>query len=119
VGGVIAFVEDARSPTGVRKVLRGFQRFAGVPGKTTDKERKQVFCYEGGVTGVDMVTVAFDEEQMDYVSAVNVPRAIKRVIQLLEEEPTNPQNNRSTARGRCEYAHRHRHTHLHLHVPSI
>jgi hypothetical protein len=46
VGGVIAFVEDMLSPTGVLKVIHGFQRFAGVPGKT-DKERKHVFCYEG------------------------------------------------------------------------
>jgi hypothetical protein len=43
VVGVIAFVEGTRYPTGVLKVLHGFQRFVGVPGKT-DEERKQVFC---------------------------------------------------------------------------
>jgi hypothetical protein len=37
VGGVIAFVEDTHSPTGVLKVLHGFQRFAGVP-KLTRRE---------------------------------------------------------------------------------
>jgi hypothetical protein len=88
VGGVTAFVADPHSPTGVLKVLHGFQRFAIVPGKT-DQERKQVFCYEGDVASVDMVTVAFDEEQLDYASAVNVPRTIDRAIQLLEEEPTH------------------------------
>jgi hypothetical protein len=89
VGGVVAFVRDTSSPAGILKVLHGFQRFPGVPGKM-DQERKQVFCYEGEVTGVDMVTVAFDEEQLDYVSAVNVPRTtIERVIQLLEEEPSH------------------------------
>jgi hypothetical protein len=36
-----------------------------------------------------MVTVAFDQEHLDYVSAVNVPLTIERVIQLLEEEPTH------------------------------
>jgi hypothetical protein len=36
-----------------------------------------------------MVTVAFDEDQLDCVSAVNVPRTIERIIQLLEEEPTH------------------------------
>jgi hypothetical protein len=88
VGEVIAFVEDMRSPTGVLKVLHGFQRFARVPGKP-DKERKQVSGYEGGVTVVDMATVAFDEEQLDYVSAVNVPRTIESIIQVFEEEPTH------------------------------
>jgi hypothetical protein len=88
VGGVVAFVEDSRSPTGVLKVLHGFQRFVGIPGRT-DKERKQVLCYEGGVTGVDLATVAFDEEQLDYVLAVNVHRAIEQVVQLLKEEPTH------------------------------
>jgi hypothetical protein len=62
--GVIACGEDKRSPTGVLKVLHGFHRFAGVPGKN-DKEGKQVLCYKGGVTGVGMVTVDFDEEQLD------------------------------------------------------
>jgi hypothetical protein len=88
VGGVVAFVRDTSSPAGILKVLHGFQRFPGVPGKT-DQERKQVFCYEGEVTGVDMVTVSFDEEQLDYVSAGNVPRTIERVIQLLEEDPAH------------------------------
>jgi hypothetical protein len=87
-GGVISFVVDPRSKKGVPKVLHGFQRFTGVPEKI-DQERKQVFCYEGDMTGVDMVTVAYDEEQLDYVSAVNVPRTIDRAIQLLEEEPTH------------------------------
>jgi hypothetical protein len=36
-----------------------------------------------------MFTLAFDEEQLHYVSAVNVPRTIDRAIQLLEEEPTH------------------------------
>jgi hypothetical protein len=43
LGGVIAYVEDSRSPAGVLKVLHGFQQFVGIPGQT-DKERKQVFC---------------------------------------------------------------------------
>jgi hypothetical protein len=88
VGGVIALVADLRYPSGVLKVLHGFQRFAGVPEKS-DQERKQVFCYEGDVTGVDIVTVVFDEEQIDYVSAINVPRTIDRAIQILKEEPTH------------------------------
>jgi hypothetical protein len=89
VGGVITFIVDPRSSAGVLKVLlHGVQRFAGVPEKK-DQERKQVLCYKGDVTGVDMVTVAFDEEQLDYVSAVNVPQTIDRAIQLLQEEPTH------------------------------
>jgi hypothetical protein len=86
VGEVISFVEDSRSPIGILKVVHGFQWFACIHGRT-DKESKHVFCYERGVTGVDLATVAFNEEQLDYVSAVDVPRAIERVVQLLEEEP--------------------------------
>jgi hypothetical protein len=38
---------------------------------------------------VDIVTVDFDEEQLNYVYAVNVPITIDRVIQVLDEEPTH------------------------------
>jgi hypothetical protein len=46
----------------------------------------QPLCYVGGVLGVDIHTVAFDEEQLKTTMAVNVPATIKRVLQLLGEE---------------------------------
>jgi hypothetical protein len=52
-------------------------------------ERKQLFCYIGDVLGVDLHTVAFDEEQLETTMAVNVPATIDRVLQLLGEEPKN------------------------------
>jgi hypothetical protein len=113
VGGVIAFVEDGRSPARVLRVLHGFQRFVGIPDRP-NKERKQVFCYQGGVS-VDLTTVPFDEDQLDYVLAVNFPCTIERVIQLLEEEPTH-----KTIGPLCVGdANAHRRHHTNLHVPTI
>jgi hypothetical protein len=80
------FVASDRSPNGILEVLHGFHRFPEVQGKA-DRERKQVFCY-GGVIGVDLRTVAFDGDQLETTTAVNVPASIEWVLQLLGEEPT-------------------------------
>jgi hypothetical protein len=88
IGGIGMFAQHERSATGVLEVLHGFQMFPGVPCKT-GRERKQLFCYVGDVLGVDLHTVAFDEEQLETTMAVNVPATIDRVLQLLGEEPNN------------------------------
>jgi hypothetical protein len=88
IGGVGMFVQHERSPTGILKVLHGFQKIPGVPGKT-GRERKQLFCYKGDVVGVDLHKVAFDEEQLETTMAVNVPETIDRMLQLLGEDPSN------------------------------
>jgi hypothetical protein len=88
IGGIGMFVQHERSATGVLKVLHGFQKFPGVPGKT-GRDRKQLFCSVGDVLGVDLHTVGFDEEQLETTMAVNVPATIDRVLQLLGEEPNN------------------------------
>jgi hypothetical protein len=82
--GVGMFVQHERSPTGILKVLYSFQKFPGVPGKT-GRERKQIFCYVECVLGVDLHTVAFDEEQLETTMAVSVPPTIDRVLQLCGE----------------------------------
>jgi hypothetical protein len=82
IGGVDIFVENKRSPTGVLQVMHGFEKFPGVPGKT-GRERKQLICYVGDVAGVDLQTVAFDEEQLETTSSVNVPSSLDLVLQIL------------------------------------
>jgi hypothetical protein len=82
------FVQHERSATGFFEVLHGFHKFPGVPGNTS-REMKQLLCYVSGVLGVDLHTVAFDEEQLETTVAVNVPVTIDRVFQLLGEEPNN------------------------------
>jgi hypothetical protein len=88
IGGICMFVQHERSTNGVLEVLNGFQKFPGVPGKTS-RERKQLFCYVGDVLGADLRTVAYDEEQLETTVAVNVPATIDCVLQLLGEEPNN------------------------------
>jgi hypothetical protein len=88
IGGIGMFVQHERTATRVFEVLHGFQKFPGVPGKT-GRESKQLFCYVGDVLGVDLHTVAFDEEQLETTMAVNVPATIDWVLQLLGEEPNN------------------------------
>jgi hypothetical protein len=88
IGGVGMFVQHERSPTGILEVLYGFQKFPGVPGKT-GREINQLFCYVGGVLGVDLHTVAFDKEQLEITMTVHVPATIDSVLQLLGEEPNN------------------------------
>jgi hypothetical protein len=62
------FVVNERPPIGVLQVFHGFEKLPGVPGKT-GRERKQLFCYVGDVTDVDLQTVAFDEEQLETTSS--------------------------------------------------
>jgi hypothetical protein len=86
IGGVGMLAENERSPTGVLVVLHGFEKFPGVPGKT-GMERNQLFCYVGDVTGVDLQTVAFNEEQLETTASVNVPTSLELVLQLLGKYP--------------------------------
>jgi hypothetical protein len=76
IGWVGIFVESDHSPTGTLEVLHGFNHFPVVPGKT-DRERKKVFSYVGDTIGVDLRTVAFDEEQLEITTAVNVSASIE------------------------------------------
>jgi hypothetical protein len=65
--------------------LHGFEKFPGVPGNT-GRDRKQIFCYVGDVAGVDLQTIAFDDEKLETKSSVNVPSSLELVLQLLGED---------------------------------
>jgi hypothetical protein len=83
IGGVGFFFQFTRSIMSTLQVAHGFQSFPGLPGRT-DRERRQVFCFVGDVMGVDVTTVAFDEDQVDNtVPGLNAPSTIEAVLQRL------------------------------------
>jgi hypothetical protein len=86
VGGLEMFFWDGNSATGVLQLIHGLQSYPGAPGRSRDRMR--TFGYEGGVGGVDIATIAFDEAQLAITVNVIVPVTIERVQQLLSEEPS-------------------------------
>jgi hypothetical protein len=46
-------------------------------------------CYEGDVSGCDICTVGFDENQLALTPDVIIPGSYERTLQLLREEPTS------------------------------
>jgi hypothetical protein len=76
---------SSESDTGKLVLLHGFARYIGAPDRSNPDCRGH-FCYEGGVSGQDIVTVVLDRTQLEltaYVN-VNVPRMLGRHHSLLE-----------------------------------
>jgi hypothetical protein len=77
VGGIDIdiFIADNESATGILKSLHHVESFPGTPGHIPD--RMTSMCYEGGVLGCDISTVAFDENQLAITPDVIVPGLYK------------------------------------------
>jgi hypothetical protein len=75
------------SATGVLRLLHSVKKFrGGLPGTSTD--RITTFCSEGDVSGVDILTVAFDEHRLTFTVGIIVPPGtVERMFQLLADEP--------------------------------
>jgi hypothetical protein len=86
IGGLGIFVPDGSSPTGVLRIIHDIQLFPGLPGRSRD--RLKTFAFEGDVDGVDVATVAFDQQQLAITADVIFPGSITRTLQLLNAEPT-------------------------------
>jgi hypothetical protein len=82
IGGIVIFVPDGASPTGVLQVLHGVHLFPGVPGRSHD--RIKYFTLEGNIEGFDAVTMSFDKAQLAITAGVVFPGSISRTQQLLE-----------------------------------
>jgi hypothetical protein len=82
IGAVAIMVASSESTTGKLVLLHGFARYIGAPGRSNPDCRGH-FCYEGGVSGQDIVTVALDRSQLDLTAYVNVPRVLDRQHSLL------------------------------------
>jgi hypothetical protein len=87
IGGIRIFVADDESPTGILKFLHRVDSFPGRPGHSRD--RMASLCYEGDVSGCDICTVGFDENQLALTPDVIIPGSYERTLQLLSEEPTS------------------------------
>jgi hypothetical protein len=87
IGGIGIFVADDDSPTGILKFLHRVESFPGTPGHSRD--RMVSLCYEGDVSGCDICTVGFDENQLALTPDVIIPGSYERTLQLLREEPTS------------------------------
>jgi hypothetical protein len=86
IGGIVIFVPDGASPTGMLRVLRGVHLCPGVPGRSRD--RMKYFAFEGDLEGVDTDTIALNKAQLTITADVLVPGSISRTNQLLDAEPT-------------------------------
>jgi hypothetical protein len=75
IGAVAVMVASSESATGKLVLLHGFARYIGAPGRS-NSDRQGHFCYEGDVSGQDIVTVALDRRQLDLTAYVNVPRML-------------------------------------------
>jgi hypothetical protein len=62
VGGMGMVIQYGNLETGVLQLVYGIQSYPGAPGRSRDRMR--TFGYEGGVSGVDITTIDFDEEQL-------------------------------------------------------
>jgi hypothetical protein len=86
VGGIGILVVNDESATSILKFLHRVESFPGTPGHSRDPMTS--LCYEGGVSGCDISTVAFDENQLAVTPDAGVPGSYERVLQLLHEEPS-------------------------------
>jgi hypothetical protein len=78
IGGIVVFVPDGTSSTGVLEVMHGVSIYPGVPGQARD--RMKIFASLGDVEGVDIATVAFDPRQLSITPDVLVPGSIDRTL---------------------------------------
>jgi hypothetical protein len=76
---------DSESASGKLRILHSAHNYPGTPG--VSRNRLTTFISEGGVSGMDISTVAFDENQLAMTADVIVPGTIDRVLQLLPEDP--------------------------------
>jgi hypothetical protein len=86
IGGIGVFVVDKESASGTLQVLHSAQSYPGSPGVSRD--RLTTFLSEGDVDGLDIATVAFDENQLAITADVIVPGSVDHMLQLLADEPT-------------------------------
>jgi hypothetical protein len=87
IGCIVTFAADQDFPSGRLSLLHSFQSFPGVSGQSRD--RMQAFYSEGDVEGVDMATVGFDANQLGITADIVVPGSVKRMLQLLNDEPSH------------------------------
>jgi hypothetical protein len=71
------------STTGKLVLIHGFARYVDNPGRSSPDHHAH-FCFEGCVSGQDIMTVAVDHAQMGFAPYVNVPRMLDRHHSLLE-----------------------------------
>jgi hypothetical protein len=83
IGAVAMMIASTESSTGKLVLLHGFARYIGAPGRS-NPDRRGHFCYEGDVSGQDIMTVALDRTQLELTAYVNVPRMLDRHHSLLE-----------------------------------
>jgi hypothetical protein len=83
IGAVAVMVASSESATGKLVLLHGFARYIGIPGQS-NPDRRGHFCYEGDISGQDIVAVALDRTQLELAAYVNVPRMLDRHHSLLE-----------------------------------
>jgi hypothetical protein len=86
IGGIRVFVKDDESASGHLEVAHGIQPYHGIPGRHT-QDRKIPFGFEGGVTGVDISTVALDKAQWEITASVNISGTTTRTLQLFGAKP--------------------------------
>jgi hypothetical protein len=84
IGGIGGFVPDGDSPTGILKLVHGLASFPGTPGRPRD--HMTVFGYKGGISVVDISTLAFSSQQLNITPDAIVPGSLARVQQLLGEK---------------------------------
>jgi hypothetical protein len=72
------------STTGRLSILHSARSYPGAP--SANHNRLITFMSEGEATGLDIVTVAFDENQLTITSDVFVPGSVERMLQLLSDE---------------------------------
>jgi len=77
-------------PTGALKLLHGFLRHPGLPGQAS-AHRNVTFAYLGDIVGLDIQSVAFDENQLERTDEVNVAGSPARHQELLQADPDEEQ----------------------------
>jgi hypothetical protein len=85
VDGISVFVRDGYSPTGVLQIMHGLASFHGAPSRA--RYPMCTFAFEGYVSGVDVSTMVFGENQLTITQDITVPGTLDRVCQLINDEP--------------------------------
>jgi hypothetical protein len=90
VGGLGLFVQDGDSATGVLRLIHGMQSYPGAPGRSRD--RMWTFVFEDTWTvlmWLPLHSTSHDNLQLVIKRDTIVPGTVKRVQQLIPEEPTD------------------------------
>jgi hypothetical protein len=107
IDGIGVFIPDGDSASDVLWILHTVHSNPGTPG--VSRYWMKTFCFEGDVSGVDISTVAFDENQLTIDVDVIVSGSIEWKLQLFVDEPTKERigpfeasnTNVRTAKARC------------------